>query len=317
MPSVLSSKYDYNGCTASGDEFNMGTYRVRFIITTDGLLGPKAVLSGALALSAGSNDVPPNLWATYAFQGDVDIYSYAREFTIEKDSRSNKLYYITATYLPCPPGEGPRLSIANTPVNSVTNPVGRAPIVWWDREVFSLPVMFDKDGKKVVNKCKDYYPEDDEIESSRGVLVIEQNVATLDEVIFYSRTFDQRVNASAWSVVGSNYVVPARCALVREVSSGPMQTEQGYNYFHVVFRFSLNFDTWDLKKAEYGQFHYTKTAGGSYETVTTGNVTRLAFTDAQALVKLDEDGTRRDDSQPAIITSWKVRKEADFGELPF
>lgn len=317
MPSVLSCKYDSSGCSGDGDEFNMGTYRVRYIVTTDGVLGPKNVLAGALALSAATNDVPPDLWDTYSFAGETDIYSYAREFHIEKHPGSDALYYLDAVYLPCPPGEGPRLAVSNTPVNSVTNPANRSPIVWWDREVFSQLARYDITGKEIVNKCGDYYPNDDEIEATRGVLVIEKNVATLDEVITYSNTFDQHVNRDPWVITGTNYSVPARCALVREVSSGPMQTEQGYNYFHVVFRFSLKFDTWDLKKAEYGQFHYTKTIGGSYETITTGNVSRRAFTDAKALVKLEEDGTRREDTQPAIFTSWKVRPEANFGQLPF
>lgn len=319
MASVVSSRYDRSGCKGSSDELSMGTYEVRYIIHTDGPLGPKAVYAGAQALSA-PNNAPPALWTTYAYETDTDSYSWARAIEVERDPNSEKTYYLTVRYLPALPGEGPRLALG-APINSVVNPVARDPVIWWDREVFTTIALYDKDGKAIVNKCQDYYPDDIDIEFSRGVLVVEKNVASMNDVMYYQNEYDGAVNSTSWAVPGTSppVTLQPRRALCREVSAGPPETEQGYFYFHLLFRFAIKpaGKTWDERKPEYGQFHWTKDSFGNYETLNQGNQIHRAFTDAKALVPLNEDGTRRPHDQPTLVTEWRVRREVDFNQLPF
>ena len=314
MSSVLSCHYDRSGCTADVDEHDMGTYNVRYLIQTDGVMGPKAIYAGAQALSALTNDIPPAIWATYSYQGDTDSYSWARRFNVtQKDEGNTTLYYLTIQYTPADDGEGSQ-TVGGDPIEKTANPVNRAAVMWWDREVYTQITLKDIEGKAIVNKCQDYYPDDIEIEHTRGVLVIEKNYATLGEVIDLSRTYDGTVNGSVWNIAGKT--VLARCALCREVSSGPPQTEQGYVFFHVVFRFALRSGTWDEPKIETGQFHWTK-KDGVYESVSIAGTTYRKHTDAGCFVPLNDDGTRRPEDQPYIVTNWKVRPEANFNALGF
>lgn len=309
MPSVLSCAYDVSTANAEFDQHNLGRYEIGFIVTTDGLMGPQSVANGALL----SSPHPlPSLWSTYSYQGDVDNFSWARGYTVRRDPDSRKLYYVQVKYLPLEPGEGSQTE-SEDPVESEPNPLDRAPVVWWDREVTTELVTRDIDGKTIRNKCEDYYPEEDEIEKPKGILVVEKNVATLGEVVSLSRTFDNAVNGSPWSIGGVS--VPSRAAKCNQVSSSAPCTEAGYTYFRVVFRFSFAEDgkTWDLLKSELGRFHWTKTAGGSYEMFKN----RRAVTDAKKIVGLADDGTRLDDGQPLTITAWRVRREANFNTLPF
>ena len=307
MPSVTSCAYDRETAEASVDEVNMGSYRIGFIVTTDGLMGPQSVANGALL----SSPHPlPSLWSTYSYQGDTDNYSWARKYTVRRDPKSVKLYYITVEYLPNEPGDGSQ-TVGGDPIRSEPNPVLRAPVIWWDREVVTVHVTKDIDGKSIRNKCEDYYADDIEIEKTKSVLVAEWNVATLGEVYALTTTYENAVNVSPWSVGGGT--VPARAALCREVSGSPPQTEQNHTFFHVTMRIVLAEEgqTWDVSMAECGQFHWTKT-DGSYDEF--GGHRRV--TDAQKIVALDSDGTRLADGADMVFTDWRVRREVNFNDLP-
>jgi len=314
MPTVQSCSYDRSTADAKVDEVNMGTYTIGYIVITDGLMGPQSVANGALAV--GPNPLP-SLWSTYSYQTDSDSASWAREYDVRRDPNSVKLYYIAVTYRPVAPGDGSATS-GGAPVRSESNPMAREPVVWLDREVYTAPELVDKDGKTILNKCFDYYPEDIEHEHTRGVLVVEVNVESIAQVAYYSRMYDSAVNASTWQTLGTSF--PARTVLCREVSAGPPITEQGVSYFKLVFRFALKHtgSTWDERKTEIGQFHWTKTgAGTDYDRIIIGGTSYRKLTDAMTYVALNDDGTRREYDQPLVNTLWRVRREVDFNQLPF
>jgi hypothetical protein len=306
MPSVTSCAYDRDVCEASVDELNMGTYTLGFIVLTDGVMGPQAVANAALL---GSPHPLPSLWSTYSYQGDTDSLSYARRYHVTRDGSVLK-YKITVTYLPPEPAGAPMGG--GTPVNAEPNPLERDPIFWWDREVFTRVVHRDKDGELIQNKAEGLYPHDVELEKTRGVLVIEFNVATLAQVIQISRKYDQAINSAPWNIGGGT--VPTRAALCREVSSSPPQTEHGYSYFHMSLRFAFQDEggTWEYGIPEWGQFHWEKDSEGEYITTRTGHRTRV---NAGEPVKLNEDGTRKEDGGEAIVTAWRIRREEDFNTL--
>lgn len=319
MATVQSCAYDVTTASASFDEHNLGTYEIGFIVTTDGSMGPQSVANGALT----SSPHPlPSLWSTYSYQGDTDNYSWARDYKVTRDKDSRKLYYITVTYRPVEPGEGSKES-GSDPVAKEPNPVNRETVVWWDREVYTQIAIRDKGGTAILNKCQDYYQEPREIEHTRGVLVVEKNVATLAQAITLSRTYDGTVNSTVWGGVSGSFLgtttIPARAALCREVSCSPPITEAGYVYYHLVFRFALKDlgDTWDERFLESGQFHWTKKANGTYDLIGTPPNVQRAVTDAKMIVRLAEDGTRLPYDQASIYTDWRVRREVDFNQLPF
>lgn len=314
MATVQSCSYDVNTATASFDEQNLGTYEIGYIVTTDGSMGPQSVANGALSSSP---HALPSLWATYSYQGDTDAYSWARDYKVTRDKDSRKLYYITVTYRPAGPGEGSKTA-GEDPVAKEAVPTDREAVVWWDREVYTVTATKDKDGKAIRTKTNDYYDDQLEIEKTRGVLVVEKNVATLADAIFYSRKYDGAVNSSTWggtssSILGTS-TIPARAALCREVSCSPPITEAGYVFFKLIFRIALKDlgDTWDEQLPEAGQFHWTKTSG-QYDMF----AGERKVTDAKMSVALAADGTRLPIDQPLLFTAWKVRREVDFNQLPF
>lgn len=325
---VTSCHYDRRICSGQSDEYGMGIYTLGWVVKTNSTMGPNAVLQGAQTITGSdsdgiANNAVPTRWTSYTTQGyagDTDNLSYARDFKVTQDPSSLNLWFIEVTFRPPASGEGSQ-TVGGSPIDSIANPVNRSPVMWWDREVFTYEALYDKDGKAIVNKAQDYYPEPVELESTRGVLVVEKNYSTLAQVRALSETYDNAVNSVAWNVFGSPFAT-ARQALCREISSGPPRTEQGYVYFPVSFRFCLQPSgrTWDIRKAEYGQFHWEKDSTGAYKTLTqyttSGTpVTQRAVTDAKALVKLEQDGTRRPWDQETLWTDYRVRKEVDFNSI--
>lgn len=322
---VTSCHYDRRICSGQSDEFGMGIYTLGWVVKTNSTMGPNAVLQGAQTITGSdsdgiANNAVPLRWDSYSYQGDSDQLSYARDYKVTQDPGSVNLWFIEVTYKPPGSGEGSATS-GGDPINSVSDPIARETVKWWDREVFTYEALYDKDGKAIVNKAQDYYPEPIELEACRGVLVIEKNYRTLENVMFLSMTYDGAVNKTTWNVTPALQLQP-RQALCRQVSSGPPRTEQGYVYFPVSFRFAVKpfGENWDERKPEYGQFHWTKKSNGEYETLTHYStngtpVTHRAVTDAKTLVKLEDDGTRRPFDQDTLWTSWRIRKEIDFNNI--
>jgi hypothetical protein len=289
----------------------MGIYNLRFLVTTDGAIGPKSVINGALSASPAPL---PSRWSTYAYLDDTDPYSYARDYRVERDPKSVKRYFIDLTYRPPESGEGSATS-GGDPVRSEPNPMDRPPVLWWDREVNTTRFQEDIEGTPIRNYAGDYYDDYVDLETPKSVLVVEFNVPTAGDVYTLQDTFDGAVNVSAWTVDG--VTVPARNALCREVSGGPPITELGYTYFRVTMRFVFAEDggTWDYRIPEYGYFWWKK-SGGEYVTeIVDGVEKRAAGSDNGKAHKLAEDGTRLAEEEEPLFREWSVRRESDFSAL--
>jgi hypothetical protein len=298
---------------ADVDEMNIGTYTLKYIIHTNGLMGPISVANQALL---GTPNALPAQWSTYIYQGDTDPLSRARKFSFVPDPKTVKLWYATVTFEPPQPGEAPVTATGESnpaPIKSEPVPWDRSPVVWWDREVSTVFEYYDKDGKAVRNKANGLYPNDIEHERMRGVLVVEINVRTLAEVIHYSRKFDGAVNSAAWRIIEP--AVPVKMALCREVSCGPPQSEQGYTFFHLTFRIVFADDgaTWDVRKVEAGEYHWMKNEKGDY---IKHEGYRQRFEVPGGWVALTDEGLRLADDQEFVLTAWSVRREVDFNDLP-
>lgn len=295
---------------ATADELNRGSYTLQFQIRTNGLMGPNAVANEALSASP---HPLPSLWSTYSYQGSVDLLSFARSYQVTHHPGRSDLWYITVNYQPPEPGEW---AIGGSePIKAEPVPWERATVIWWDREVYTKNMDFDKDGEPVINKCRTLYPDAIEHDKPRGVLVIEFNVATLAEVIAISKEYDQAVNETTW-IVPSVVSAPARTALCREVASGPPQAEHGYSFFHVAMRivFADEGANWDDGQLEIGDYHWRYEAG-SYLLDSEGFRRRFS-PGGGGLVLLAENGTRLADDADPIKTFWRIRREVNFNLIP-
>ncbi len=285
-----------------------GTYTLKYNIMMASVAGPINVLTAALA---GSPHPVPSLWATYSYGGDTDSKSYAKSFQVDRDPKHNARYYVTVEYEPLEPGEA--IESTGAPVNAEPNPLLRKPVFWWDRTVHSDLDIHDHSGVVIRNAANDLYQELVEHDRTKGVLVAEFNVATTGDFIDLQRTYENHVNAGSWTIRGR--ALPARTVLCREVACSPAKVETTFIYFRVSMRFAFTESgfTWDVNRAEMGQAYYTKDSGGAY--VMDGDNRKR--TDVGSVVPLNLDGTRRDDGEPVLITSWRVKSEADYGALPF
>ena len=317
---VIECALDRTNRKAQLDELNIGTYTLRYQVLTDSVMGAQGVYAGAI--SSSPHPLPVQ-WSTFSYQSDSDSLSFARDYDFDGDPQNLKRWWVTVTWSPLGKGENSdSTGTSPSPIMAEPTPVLRQPVIWWDREVTTEHVTKDYTHKDIVNKVKDLYPDDIEIERPRGIMVVEFNVATLREVIYYCRRFDGAVNSVAWTMHGkANPPIPKRAALCREVSSGSIQSEHGYTFYHLVFRFVFaeeegsekpEYATWDYPLFERGYMHWTKKAG-EYEETLPGMRKR---TFSQSLVSLNADGTRRPDDQDSIVTLWRIRREVDFNELP-
>ncbi len=290
-----------------------GEYTLRYQIQMASVCGPLNVITQAIA--SGAPDPVPALWATYSFQGDTDAYSYARTYKVERSTKSNTIYYLTVSFKPAKPGEMP--NGGGSPIASVANPALRKPLFRFERDVSTRLKPHDKDSKVLTTKALTLYEDITEHDENHSLLVTEWNVANLGSVNDLIRTYERAVNSTTWTFQGRTY--PPRTALVKDVDGGMQRTEGAYNYYHVVMRIAFSekdgpYDrTWDEPLVEMSQHHFTKTSG-QYDVDTNGFLKR---TDAGTPVPLNDDGTRRSETQPVLITNWRVRREADFNLLPF
>ncbi len=286
-----------------------GSYKLRYNIMMAAVCGPINVKTQAIA--SGAPDLLPDLWSTYSYQGDTDPHSYCKSLTVERDPKAIARYYVTANFEPPEDGEIP--NGGGPPIKATVNPLLRKPVFWWDRELSTRVEPTAQDGNVVLNSAGNLYEELIETERAKGQLVVEFNTASMADVIDFSRKYDQAVNETAWSF--AERIFPARSVMIREISAGGAISEGAYFYIPVSVRiaFADLGGTFDVSRPEMGQTHYTRRSDGTY--VTTGSFRQR--TDAGSVVPLNEDGTRRDESLPPIVTNWRIRREADFSALPF
>jgi hypothetical protein len=350
-------RHGEQGCgSAEVDELNIGVYTLTYQVELDAatvasfpVLGPKQIANLAAGPTPGAGLSPhplPHMWTTYdhpaaaAASGAItveenDVLSRARSYSVQADPKSDNRWFITVQFRPADPGEA-SIADSTTPINSVASPVARAPIYWWDREVFNQVVNHDREGKAIRTKAESLYPDVIELERARSVLVVEFNVKSMAEVAYYSNAFDGAVNVSSWTVQG--ITAPPRFALCREVAAGPPVSEivssSPYTYFHLTFRFvfagstfssagpppnssqpiTLTGNNWDHRMAELDDVYWKKNSQGSYIMDADGKRQRFV---TEGQVALDNDGTRLDDGQDVLFTAWRVRREVDFNHLPF
>lgn len=286
----------------------VGSYKLRYNIMMAGISGPMNVWTQA---QTGSPDPAPKMWDTYSFQGDTDAHSFCKSVAVDRDPKHNYRYYLTATFEPCEPGEIP--DGGGSPIMSVVNPVLRKPVYWWDREIASRVEAVDQSGRAIRNAANNLYEELVEHERARGLLVVQWNLSTIDELVDLSREYDQAVNSHSWS--WKERVFPDRTVMVRSICGGTCKTEGAYTYYPVSMRlaFADVGQTWDVWKPEMGQTHFVRDGTGAY--VSTGFFRQRV--DAGSIVPLNPDGTRREDGAEPVVTPWRVRREADFSSLPF
>lgn len=311
---VTSCYYDRDQVEASVSDSGMGTYTHGYIITTDSEMGAESVVAGAQALGGGNNPLPAQ-WAAYSYQGDTDLYSYARDFALKRVPETKYLWRATVVWRPVEPGEGSRTQ-GGDPIRSVTNPVDRDAVVWWDREVTTEVKQKDTTGKCLLNKCGFRYEERAEIEVSRSVLVVECNVATLGDVYYYTNKFEGTVNNSPMTIGQKS--IAARACLCREVASSPVKTEQGYVFFTLVFRFVFAKDgeNWDFPMEELSRWCNEYVAGSTTQILKDAQGKPVRH-DEHDFVPIDANGVPLPEGQDTIRTKWRIRTEENFGLLPF
>ncbi len=319
MPvSILSCNLDRS--TAELAEFKVeknngsaGSYKLRYNIVMQARSGP---INVALQALSGSPNAAPGLWSTYSYQGDTDTASFCKKITVERDLKVETRYYLTANFEPAEPGEIPDISNPTTPngspIKSVTNPLNRSPVFWWDRDVTNKLYTIDVNGYVIRNKASDFHTDLIEEDHARSLLVVEFPVASNNAFIALARQYDRAVNASAWTFKLNTY--PPRTVLCREVSCSPLIVEGAYRYYTVAMRFAFapNGETWDSPVPEMGRSYYTKLPSGAFETDAAGYKKR---TTVDYDVPLEADGTRRADDQPVLITQVRAKREVDFNPL--
>lgn len=331
MPAVsaLSSYLDRTQAAMGAFKINQtqldssvgGSYTLRYIVTMASAASPISVVINAQALG-GANDPVPQLWEYYSHKGDTDYYSYCKEIRVERDPNSATLYYVTCTFEPAAEGELPDPTIITStggspnPIDATANPVNRKPRIWWDREVYTHLDVKDKDGAAIVNPVKTLYDDTTESERTKSVLVVEWNIANFPTYVDLLRKYENAVNDSAWTIL--SYATAPRTAVIREIGCSTVKVEGAYTYYTAKMRiaFSELGKTWDVDMPQLGRQYFTKTSGNAYEEEP-GQPGVYKRTEASDLVPLNDDGTRRSDSEPILVKQWQARRTANFGALPF
>ena len=339
---------------SSVDERNLATYKVAYDITTNTVMGPRDVAIGCSDPSLGHTRTVPKLWTGYAYQPDpsvvaeTDAISRARSYSFNQDPADKYRWYCEVNYTPLEPGEREE--------DNAENPVNRPARYTVDREVYTEIVEKDIEGNQIVNKAGAMYDEPLEQESTRGVLVIQKNVATLVEVMEYIAKFSGAVNSKSWNPFpgGSDvYSCSARRVLCRDVSAGDLQTEGDYSFYSVTFRLAFKAkgeagkpdETWDREILERGyRYKWSKEAkldsddslvdappdsdpvdpppqdpepGSEPNAVDPPPASTGRMVDSGSEpVLLAEDGTKLPDGEAGIFTSWRTRREVDFSGIP-
>jgi hypothetical protein len=314
---VTSCAYALNPVSGTSDERNRGTYIVRFQIMTNSVMGPKEVTTGAL--SSSPNALPAQ-WATYAFNGtDSDSYAYAQRYDLRlTHSEADRHEWIAeVTYAPMPDG------VENPTTWQAADPTARPALYSWDREAYTEIVERDINGNATINRARQPYDEPMEQEATRSVLVVEKNVSSLSSVVGYARKFENAVNSETWTLVNA----PARTALCREITSGPLVREGAFSYYRLQFRFAFQETglTWDRYMLERGfkviVFEVTPT--GTFPKLVNATAPPFPAEDGEPVnepVLLAADGTQLPAGGVPIFTPWRTRREVNFNQpsgLPF
>lgn len=322
MPVSAISSYFSNNMTDMGT-LVVGDGAHKYKLMWDVVMASEAGPINVIVAGQGSTPNPlPAEYSPYAYVDDTDANSFAKIFSVVREPLVTGRYTVTVQYEPLEDGEMPDAAAtpgttARTPIKSVVNPILRKKVMWWDRQITSRIEKIDNARVTLRNPAGSLYEDIHEEDRAKAVLVVEWNVASINEFITFSRKYDQTVNSNSWTFNGAAY--QARTALVHDISCSPLRTEAPvnsttvYNYYTVAARiaFADTGSTWDVPMPEMGQHFYTKSGGGTYDL--DGSFRKR--TDAGFLVPLNEDGTRRSDDEQVLVKDWRIRRESDFNQL--
>lgn len=339
---IKSVRYSRVQPETTVDQNNLATYRVRYDIETDDPeYGPNSVVEDALAF--GGTTPLPDLWTAYKFRGDSSPFSFSRSYRVQQNPENLMRWTVEVSYLPLQPGEKED--------DKIQPPWDRPAKYSVDREVYSRILEQDIHGWQIVNTAGKMYDEPLEQEASRGVIVIQKNVQTLDQVARYIANYSDAVNKGVWLVGGQGgYTAYPRTALCRDVTSSEIMTEGDNEFYRVTFRIAIKSNpsksnasrsetTWDRAILERGyQYRGSGESGlapgdappqGSVGWEVWGRESAADRRERLALaakltrvptggepVLLDEDGFRLPEGQVGIFTFWETRRQVDFNQLP-
>lgn len=293
-----------------------GSYTLRYVVRTASAASPISVIVGGQTIGTGGMDPLPQLWSSYSYKGDADKYSFCRSIDVERSPSSDTLYYVTCNFEPCEDGELPENSDTTTPVpmNAYADPLTRPPRIWWDRETFTQTAVLDKDAKVIALPTKTLFDDIIEKERTRAVLVVEWNIGTFEEFSKLHQDFEHARNKDTWDILGRSFA--AGVSLVRQISCSQVKNEGSYIYYTASMRFVFaeTGKTWIERLPLLSRFFFKEGSGGSIEEESAGIYKRYQAND---LVPIASNGTRRNDTDDILYQDVKVYREEDFNTLPF
>lgn len=256
------------------DDRGRNTYSLKWIITTDSYMSPRAVASEAQQTDQGFTNPLPGFWSTYNFQGQTDPHAYFKgglQLYLQ-DARNNKLIWnCEGVYEP--------LSEGQTSLHSNVSPTLRPAMYRLESEAYNEVVMTDKDGNAIVDSAGVVFDENPEEEYVRDVLVIVKNVADLNTVIAYNNLYRYSVNSDTF------YGAAPRHAKIDNVTSSSIITEGNFTYYQAYIRIVFNWRPWDLSILDQGYYHKDP-QGGS---------------DLLRAVRFDQDGNEEPTIKPILL----------------
>jgi len=271
------------------DEEGHRTYRVVWpVVTTDRLDGPDIALTApGLALPGASlaigNTTDP--WAFYQRKGSAKL---------RKAETQRKLWDVTQIFSTLP--------LKRCSDDAIENPL-LEPYNW--RGGFkktTKEATKDKDGNALLNSANQRFRGPAvQIPTSIPDVTLEMNVAWLD--LDFLAEYVDSVNDSTWWNLAA-----------RKIKCSDFQWEQRlygtcFTYFHVLFGFELNDDTWDLSLLDEGDM--VKIAGTD-----PAEFKRAKDANEELVhVLLDGDGNALGAGEDEVYLTKRVLKEKDFSAV--
>lgn len=179
----------------------------------------------------------------------------------------------------------------------------------WTSELYTKPVIKDRDDKAIVNSAGDYFDPPPEAEESRWSVNVQANVAQVPLAVL---TYPGRVNEFSFSVDGVD--VDAEAARIIALDISEQKEKNDINYRTLTYTLEFREEGWDLEMLDQG--FRIKDAGELKDILVEdedGNKARPS-----APVLLDGAGSQLTDPDPdnAEFLTFPVYKLLDYSELP-
>jgi hypothetical protein len=306
MPSVTSCTLQRNQKPTETDDLGRLTLTLGYDIVTDAVMGHFAMM--VAALSASPNPLP-TYGSTYSYQGDTDSNAYCTNYKAAGVEGKQTRYTVDAIFKP--------------PPDDVTvfepNPFLRSAVVWLDKERRTKLVEKDIGGKVLRNYAGKVYDIPPELEAQSAIYVVEFNVATLSEVVGYTRGYENAVNSVPWTFLG--VTIPTRCAHIQSITGTPPTKQGAYTYYRLSWRLRLatsDEQNWDFPAVERGYQYFKKAANGQFIKAPGSNDPALFPPNGEPEpVLLAQDGTKLPQGELGFTTRWRLLREVNFNAIPF